>query len=185
MSENTIRIPNAADFSPNQVKLRPALQIVHDANGDKAVMTEGLRQAFFSHRAEKRTNRDERLVQQNKSANNILISLRCYGLLDGDNRLTAVGQSLLDQADDALRAQAFARHILLNLHGIEVIYGVWALEKRADPVTKRTLARQLTSMGIRNPPGRGNRRRPHPAHVHADVAARGQGHRHRERVPRR
>lgn len=153
MSENIIRIPNAADFSPNQVKLRRALEIVRDADGDKEAMTEGLRTAFFSHRAEKRTDRDERLVQQNKSANNILISLRCYGLIDDSNRLTDVGRAVVEEADDTRRAEAFARHILLNLHGIEVIYGVWALQKRAEPVTKRTLARQLTSMGIRTHQG--------------------------------
>ncbi|AMV24220.1 Restriction endonuclease [Gemmata sp. SH-PL17] len=153
MSDTVIRIPNAADFSPNQVNLLPALQIVRDAAGDKSVMIERLRQEFFSHRAGKRANREDRLVQQNKSANNILISLRCYDLLDSENRLTAVGQSLVAEGDDVRRAGAFARHILLNLHGIEVIYGVWALQKRAEQVTKRSLARQLTSMGLRTHQG--------------------------------
>ncbi len=153
MIDGLIRIPNAADFSPNQVKLRRSLEIVRDANGDKSMMTEGLREAFFSHRAERRTHRVDRLTQQRKSANNILISLRCYGLTSQENRLTPAGQAILDEADEACRSETFARHILLNLHGIEVIYGVWALQKRAEPVTKRSLARQLTSMGIRTHQG--------------------------------
>lgn len=149
MSDNLIRIPNAADFSPNQVRLRKTLELAREAKGDKVALVEEIREAFYSHRGAKRTDVSERLVQQRKSANNILISLRCYLLLDDDNRLSKVGRSLLSEADDEQMAEAFAKHILLNLHGIEVIYGVWGLQKRAEVVEKRSLARQLTSMGIR------------------------------------
>ena len=89
------------------------------------------------------------MIQQRKSANNILISLRCYHLLDDENQVTTTGRSLLANENDEQMAEAFAKHILLNLHGIEVIYGVWALQKRAEVVKKLSLARQLTSMGIR------------------------------------
>jgi hypothetical protein len=149
VSDSTIRIPNAADFSPNQVRLRKTLELARDAVGDKDKLVEDVRLAFYSHRAAKRTDVNERLVQQRKSANNILISLRCYQLLDGSNRLTELGRTLLAIADDEQMAEAFAKHILLNLHGIEVIYGIWALQKRAEVVKKLSLARQLNSMGIR------------------------------------
>jgi hypothetical protein len=149
VSETTIRIPNAADFSPNQVNLRKTLELADDADGDKDKLVEEIREAFYSHRGAKRTDVNERLIQQRKSANNILISLRCYQLLDDENQLTKVGRSLLAKEDDAVMAEAFAKHILLKLHGIEVLYGVWALQKRAEVVEKRSLARQLTSMGIR------------------------------------
>jgi Restriction endonuclease len=149
VSDITILIPNAADFSPNQVRLRKTLGLARDAAGDKDALVEEIREAFYSHRGAKRTDVNERLVQQRKSANNILISLRCYQLLDDENKLTKVGRSLLAIEDDEQMAEAFAKHILLNLHGIEVIYGVWALQKRAEVVEKRSLARQLTSMGIR------------------------------------
>lgn len=153
VSDSIARLPNAADFSPNQIRLRKALEIARDADGDKDELIEEVRKAFFAHRAESRSSVEDRLVQQRKSANNILISLRCYHLLDGENKLTGVGRELVSEADDDKLADVFARHILIRLHGIEVIYGVWALQKRAEPVTKRSLARQLTSMGLRTHQG--------------------------------
>jgi hypothetical protein len=144
-----IRLPNAADFSPNQVRLRKILEIARDADGNKENLVEAIRLEFFAHRAASHTNIEARLTQQRKSANNVLIALRCYQLLDESNRLTQVAMELISDADDARMAAAFAKHILLNLHGIEVIYAVWALQKRAEVANKRSLARQLTSMGIR------------------------------------
>ena len=74
MSVKTIRLPNAADFSPNQVDLRRALEIIQGSSGDRDAIIEQIRTAFFAHRAERRSSIEDRLEQQKKSGGNPLIA---------------------------------------------------------------------------------------------------------------
>ncbi len=66
-------IPFGAQFSPNQVDLRKLLQIIHDHAGDRSAITKAIRNAFFANHAP---------AQQQKLADNTVLALRAYELLD-------------------------------------------------------------------------------------------------------
>lgn len=66
-------IPFGAQFSPNQVNLPRLLQLVHDELGDRGEITEAIRDEFFATHSS---------TQRWKLADNTVLALRAYGLLD-------------------------------------------------------------------------------------------------------
>ena len=124
-----------------------------DANaGNRAAIVEALRRRFFADSAAARSDPAERLVQQQKRANNVLIGMKGYGLFNlVENVLTPVGEELRGIGDDRARAKAFAEHILKKCEGLEVLDAVRAIQTRHERPTKERLAAELRSRGYRLP----------------------------------
>jgi hypothetical protein len=127
------------------------LQIVQDhfASGLDSLRT-AIVQAYFEESAKARVDVGERREQQLKRANNVLIGLRQYELLDAGG-LTPLATQML-ALDDEAAAREFARHILLNLSGVDVLRAVQDLQRRSQAATKDALADELrTSFGFSLP----------------------------------
>lgn len=143
------RLPFAGEFSPGQVDLLEVLKIAKKHEGDFDGMAEAVRKKYFSKAAAKRTDPTERKKQQLTRSMNVLWGMGRYGLLDRDTaELTDLGQELLAEKDDEERCRKFAGHILKNLHGIEVLRAVQALQRRGESPTKNNLARELEIRGF-------------------------------------
>ena len=139
-------IPFGAQFSPNQVNLPRLLQIIHDKAGDRTKITEAIRDEFFATHAQ---------TQRWKLADNVVLALRAYGLLDEDGKTpTALANELLALADtpDALYGR-FAKHILVNLRGIPFVETLETMQTAGERITLHTLRKRLEQRGLHVPRG--------------------------------
>src|SRR5450759_4615048 len=131
-------IPMGSEFGPNQVDLVRVLELAQQHEGDDESFTNAIA-SEYKHPA--------------KTAKNTILSMRKYLLIDDNDRLTAVGHALLalQSQPDELYA-AFARHILLNLRGIEVINAIDTLSKSGERPTQLSIAEILHAQGVYVPP---------------------------------
>jgi len=138
-------IPFGAQFSPNQVDLPVLLQIIHDHAGDRTEITEGIRDAFFAeHAAEQRW----------KLADNTVLALRAYGLLQEDGASpTSLADELLSVAHQPDLYERFARHILLYLRGLPLVETVAVMHAAGENISLPTLRRRLQQRGLYVPRG--------------------------------
>jgi len=139
-------IPFGAQFSPNQVDLPILLQIIHDHKGDRNGITEAIRDAFFATHAQ---------TQRWKLADNTVLALRAYELLDEDGATpTALAGELLAIANtpDALY-ERFAKHILVNLRGIPFVETLEMMQTAGEKITLHTLRKRLEQGGLHVPRG--------------------------------
>lgn len=139
-------IPFGAQFSPNQIDLPRLLQIIHAHAGSREAITEALREAFFSRHA---------LDQQLKLADNCILALRAYELLDvaGANP-TQIANELLNHIESPNDLyKNFARHILVNLRGITLVETLQMMHTSGEEITLHTLHARLEQRGLHVPRG--------------------------------
>jgi len=139
-------MPFGAQFSPNQVVLPTLLRIVRDHAGDRDGITLAIRDEFFAQHSES---------QRWKLADNTVLALRAYGLLDEEgSKPTDFATQLLALADDPDRLyETFAGHILLNLRGHDFVETVIAMQSAGDRITLDSLQRRLEQRGLHVPRG--------------------------------
>ncbi len=139
-------IPFGAQFSPNQVDLVELLELALSHSGNRKGLTDAIQKRFFSSHA---------VDQRHKLADNVVLSMRAYGLLEEKaatpTELTRKLWSLRGNPNGIY--SEFARHILLNLRGIEYIETVKALQRAGKEVTLNTLRNTLVARGINVPRG--------------------------------
>jgi hypothetical protein len=146
------RLPEANEFSPGQVELRQVLKFADANPGSREAIVEAIRARYFGTAAAKRATATERLEQQTKRANNVVIGMKGYGLFDLDtNKLTTVGQALLTTSDDEKLYEEFASHILKSCNGVDVLEAVRAIQVRGEKPTKTRLQTELETRGFRLP----------------------------------
>ena len=127
-------IPMGSEFGPNQVDLARVLELAQEHAGNEQAFVDAIANEYTWPR---------------KTAMNTRLSMRAYLLLNEDNQLTEVGQRLL-----ALKTQpdemyaVFARHILLNLRGLDVVNAIDTLIKTGEQPTQLTIADFLNAQGI-------------------------------------
>lgn len=138
-------IPFGAQFSPNQVNLPKLIQLVHDKAGDRGEITEAIRDEFFAEHSP---------TQRWKLADNTVLALRAYGLLDeqGANP-TQLASELLAIADEAELYERFAKHILVELRGLILAETLLAMQSAGDEVNLVTLRKRLEQRGLHVPRG--------------------------------
>jgi hypothetical protein len=138
-------IPFGAQFSPNQVNLPELLQIIYDKAGDRDKITEAIRDEFFAEHS---------ASQRWKLADNTVLALRAYGLLDeqGANP-TQLASELLAITDEAELYERFAKHILVELRGLVLVETLLAMQSAGDKITLVTLRRRLEQRGLHVPRG--------------------------------
>lgn len=137
-------IPFGAQFSPNQVDLPTLLEIVHDKAGDRGNITDTIRDKFFKRHAKS---------QRWKLADNTVLALRAYGVLDeeGANPTNLASRLRAVSSDPKRLYQAFARHILINLRGLDFVETILAMQAAGDAVTLVSLRKRLEQRGLHVP----------------------------------
>jgi hypothetical protein len=146
------KLPSGGEFSPGQIDLREALEIVAAHVGNRAATTEALREEWFTDAAATRIDPVERLAQQRKLAGNVIIGMSTYGLYDPMTQgLTALGEELRATQDDKEMYAKFGRHILRDRQGLTVLKAVRNLQKRRERPTKTTIANELQRLGLHPP----------------------------------
>lgn len=137
-------IPFGAQFSPNQVNLVDILQILHDNAGDRVTITSAIQTAFFTTQA---------VDQQWQLADNALLAIRAYGLLEDDGAtLTTTATDLFALAENpTVLHERFAYHILTNLRGITLIETILAMQNAGEEITLDKLQKRLEQRGLHVP----------------------------------
>lgn len=138
-------IPFGAQFSPNQVNLPKLLQIIQDSSGDRKQLTNGICDEFFATHSQ-----DQRL----KLADNTVLALRAYGLLQEDGATpTQLAGELLELGDSPELYERFARHILVALRGIDFVETLVAMRAAGEGINLHTLGKRLEQRGLHVPRG--------------------------------
>lgn len=141
-------LPFGSQFSPKQTPLPVLLGILERFQGEKEQLLIAVLEAFFKgHAASEEARREV--------AKNTLLSLIAYGVIDRDLQLTPCGRELVSlKTDEAKLYEVFARHILLNLHGLDLIYALEDMQRtRYAPITLESLRKELGRRGLYMPRG--------------------------------
>ena len=128
------------------------LEIVHRNGGDGEGIAKAIRDAFFSKHA---PDSEDPEYNRMKLAKNTRSALVDYDLLDQDSwKLTPTGIKLYELVakPDELYAE-FAKHILLNKKGLDLIDIVKTLKSRSEDVTLETLATEARRRNLYLPFG--------------------------------
>ncbi|HBG74695.1 MAG: hypothetical protein A2X25_11730 [Chloroflexi bacterium GWB2_49_20] len=140
--------PNSSQFSPTQTTLPDLLLIVKQFQPDRDKIKQEISNRFFSSSPDKNIS------------DNTIYALSEFQLLDKpkDNTsyatLTPLGESL---AEKVIKNQLpemyneFARHILLNLHGLELVQCIDDLAFQGTKLTKATISKELQYRGYHIP----------------------------------
>lgn len=141
-------LPNASQFSPTQTPLPDLLNIVERFEPDRETVTQKILARFYP-------GRDIQL------AKNTVIAMSQYGLVNKPKEdqavvsLTDLGRALSKKAEQGEHAELydeFAKHILLNLRGLDVMTCVQDVVASGKKPTKDRLVKELRSRGIYHPP---------------------------------
>lgn len=134
------KLPEANEFTPGQLDVRKLLSTVGATPGDREAVIEAVRKTFFADAAQQQSDPEKRKKQQRTRAYNALLGASKYGLVEpGLTELTELGSALLATKADDEMYRLLARHIVRDLHGIDVLLAVKEMQEAGDPVTKTTL----------------------------------------------
>lgn len=150
MSPRTIRksdLPFGSEFSPSQIDLAAVLEFANDLGGDWKKFEARIKQEYFDNNETSDRNRE-------KLANNCKLGMIAYGVIDRDASLTDIGKRLYSiRENKPLLYQTFAKHILLNLHGVNLIQCIFDIQAAGNTVTLVNLREWLEERGIHFPSG--------------------------------
>lgn len=143
-------LPNSSQFSPVQTSLPDLLRLVQSAQPDRERVRAAIGNGFFA------ASKDGLEL-----ANNTVLALSEYGLLEKPRTnqayaaLTPLGEHLFELAVEGQVEElyaVFARHILLNLRGLELVACIEDLIAAQQRPTKALIVKELRSRGIYHPP---------------------------------
>jgi len=154
--KRTMAVPSANEFSPGVVDLGTVLLICKKYKGDRDRMVEGVRDEYFSKHAKKHKGDPvRRAKEQRKLANNVIIGLNSYGLLNlVTGALTGAGDQLIKITDRNKQNTAFASYILGELNGIEMLQVIRQMHTRSIAINKKSLATELNRNGFTTAQGK-------------------------------
>lgn len=145
--------PIANDFSPGTPAKKPislpvVLKLVKDAHG-RAAQVEAIRTHYFMGAAAQQPDAKGQLIQQRQLASNVLIGMDSFKVYDERaEQLTQFGEELLAAPSEADADRLFAKHILLELHGFEVLRILKSMTASGRQVNKTSLAEELNRRGF-------------------------------------
>lgn len=161
-------IPFGSEFSPERgVVLSDLLRILEQYEGDRSGFTRAVYERFWS----KKSDGSTRVAGEGKGkeatgdglsfATNTLYALAAYGLVETSPKtdrdllnVTDDGRRLIAICDNPIELhRAFARHILINCHGLEVLRTVRDMQTGGHRVTVPDIAEHLKERGLYVPPG--------------------------------
>lgn len=139
-------IPFGSQFSPTQIKLPKVLEILSTRGVADAQFTEEIRLTFFNNHA----NGDPK--QQTELAKNVRLSLRSYGVVNEDDSISEFGKYLISLTGNYNQLVIeFAKHILLNLNGMQLLRAKKTLDSLNEDSDLISLAKELDRIGIHVP----------------------------------
>jgi hypothetical protein len=145
----TRQLPYSKQFSPGQIaSLGDFLRAVDTHSGSLASARTGVYEL-------QNPGKGPADGQKRTMAYNALLSAFTYCLLTAKTyNLTSFGKAVLALPTDEARLDLFARHILGNLHGAEMVLGVDELAKAGRKLGKEQLAKYFAERGLgSNPDG--------------------------------
>jgi site-specific DNA-methyltransferase (cytosine-N4-specific) len=139
--------PFGSEFSPSQVSLPVVLELANKYGKAWKGFEAAIRATYFEKHKTTEYNKG-------KLANNTKLGMRAYGLIGENAELTDFGRSLFDiRKDEEALYKTFARHILLNLHGLTLVQCVQDMQAASEKVTLNALREWLKKRNIHIPRG--------------------------------
>lgn len=140
-------LPFGSEFSPSQIDLATVLEFAKEYGGNWKEFENAIYRKYFSRN-------DTNEYNKQKLANNCKLGMIAYGLIDRHANLTPFGLELYESRnDEKAMYEKFARHILVNLNGLNVINTVRDAQARGEKIDLITLRQLLEERGIHFPRG--------------------------------
>lgn len=140
-------LPFGSEFSPNQIDLPTVLEIAEKHAGNWKEFEQAVLKEYFEAYPTSDYNRA-------KLANNCKLGMIAYGIIDREVNFTDFGKKLYRLRNNPEKLyEAFAKHILRNLHGLDVIQTVEDIHSRGETVKLTKLRQWLEERGIHFPRG--------------------------------
>lgn len=140
-------LPFGSEFSPSQIDLATVLEFANEVGGDWKVFEARIKQKYFENYNTSDYNRG-------KLSNNCKLGMIAYGLIDRDANLTEFGEHLYSiRENKPLLYETLAKHILVNLHGVNLIQCILDMQVSGETVTLVKLREWLEERGIHFPSG--------------------------------
>lgn len=140
-------LPFGSEFSPSQISLKKVLEFAAEYSGDSKAFEHAVYLEYFS-------NNNTTEGNKRKLANNTKLGMTAYGIIDHAVNFTDFGKTLFSlKDDDTALYEALARHILLNLHGMNVIQCIQDMITAGESVTLPRLRESLADRNIHFPSG--------------------------------
>lgn len=153
MSRATSDLPFGSEFSPSQIELPDLLDIARAHAGDPRALEAAILARYFTEHAEAAEG-EAAEYNRGKLANNCKLGMIAYGVIDRAANLTDFGQRLYDlRGDEAKLYAELARHILLNLNGLNFVQCIQDMQVSGETVTLNKLREWLGERGINFPSG--------------------------------
>ncbi|MHB9294646.1 hypothetical protein PilKf_00370 [Pillotina sp. SPG140] len=140
MAENNdLRVPFTQQFTPEQTPMENLLTLLENFEKSSQDLKVLITNSFFKDKAD-----------PEKLAGNTIISLKTYGILTKENYLTDFGLELIGNVNEIEKAyELFAKHILINMHGIEIIETLREMKQAGLPIQLSTLPDELQKRGFK------------------------------------
>jgi Restriction endonuclease len=154
--EGQLKLPNMNEFSPGVLgpgSLRHVLELVDHAAGDK--------ESAIAEIEKLGTIRQTTGIQKRKRAANVLIGMSQCGLVEkAGHKVTAtlspLGKKILACATVNETNSEFAKHLLQNCHGLQLIDVVQTVRMRLEPVDVQNIRDELRVRGYAVTENEGN-----------------------------
>jgi len=140
-------LPFGSEFSPSQIDLAKVLELSKAHGGDwKKFEADVLKHYFSKHKTSD--------YNRGKLANNTKLGMIAYGIIDRDANLTEFGELLYSlRTNEKELYKALGRHILKNLHGMNLVQCIQDMMIAGESVNLTSLRDALAARGIHYPSG--------------------------------
>ena len=144
------KLPNMNEFSPGVLddnNVRHLLALLAPSEGNKPEMVARIVDAYAKIKATPSEG------QRKARANNVLIGMSQCGLLEKEGedvapRFTELAKELVALSNDDAANARFARHLLENCHGLELVDVVGVIRARGEAVTLQAIREELRARGF-------------------------------------
>jgi site-specific DNA-methyltransferase (cytosine-N4-specific) len=146
-------LPFGSEFSPSQINLPELLDMIQAHQGDVQVLEAAIRSRYFIGHGQAGEEEADN-YNRAKLANNCKLGLIAYRIIHRDARFTPFGETLYQlRLRDQPLYDALAKHILLNLNGMNLVQCILDMTAAGEEVNLTTLRQALAVRGIHYPPG--------------------------------
>lgn len=140
-------LPFGSEFSPSQIELKEVLQLAKNHGGDWKSFEAAIKNRYFKKYKTSEYNKG-------KLANNCKLGMISYGIIDRNANLTKFGEELYKiREDKTILFEELAKHILRNLHGINLVQCILDMHISGEDVNLVNLRTWLEERGIHFPSG--------------------------------
>ncbi|MCC9167428.1 restriction endonuclease [Pontibacter harenae] len=137
------RFPYGDQFSPDKITWSELIRIIEANKGDKKNLTEEIGNTYFS---------SSRGANKGKMAMNCVLSIKSYGLINDTGSsysTTDIFDTIKSEANDANRYIIFAKHILANVEGLNLLKAIDAMHARGEALQLEDINYELIDAGYK------------------------------------